>query len=106
MSNSLPRSRHALSMFEHSAYWGPTGRSHAVDLHDDKARIGQRGKPPLGAKGLGNERALRPRINLFNDRIFFRRIEGPWTTDDAPNIGLPVAAFRTENLGRFPPAGS
>jgi hypothetical protein len=81
---------------------GAIRRAHAVHLHNDEAKICERRKPARGTKTLRHERPLRTGVNLFDDRIFFCGIEVAWPADDSPDIGLAIAPFRHEHLGRLP----
>ena len=83
---------------------GAIGRPHAVDLHDDETQVGQRREPADRAERLGNERALRAGVDLLDDRVFLGRIEVLGPADDAPDVGLAVAALGDEHLGRLPAA--
>ena len=84
---------------------GSIGRPHAVHLHDDEAQVGQRSESPRGAEGLGDVRALGAGVDALDDRIFLRGVEIPGPADDAPDVGLAVAALGDEDLGRPPAAG-
>src|SRR5665213_343399 len=83
---------------------GPIRRTHPVDLHDDEANLRLRLHPGLRSKCLGDERILRARVDVLDDRILLVRIEIHGPDDDAPDISLPVAALRRKNLW-WAPAG-
>ncbi len=77
----------------------------AVHLHQDKTQIRQRGKPARAAETFRHERTLRAGVDLLEDGVFLVWIEVAGTVDDAPDVGLSVAALGHKDLGRFPPAG-
>ena len=77
-------------------------RTHAVDLHDDEADLGGRLHAVVGGERLRHERALRPGIDVLDHRVFLCRIEIGRTIDDAPDVGLAVAALRHEDFRRLP----
>src|SRR5690348_16638381 len=49
--------------------------AHAIDLHNDKAEISQRGEAAGAAEGLRDVRSLGASVDLFEDRIFFVGVE-------------------------------
>ena len=58
----------------------------------------------VGAEGLGHERALRPGVDLLDDRVLLARVEVLGPADDAPDVRLAVAPLGDEHLGRLPAA--
>ena len=84
---------------------GSIRRPHAVDLDHDETQVGERGEPVGGAEGLGDERALRPRIDLLDDRVLVRWIKVFGPADNAPDVRLAIAPLGDEDLGRLPAAG-
>ena len=51
------------------------------------------------AERLGHEGALRPGVDLLDHRVLLGRIEIGGPDDDAPDIGLAVAALGDEDFG-------
>jgi hypothetical protein len=45
---------------------------------------------------------MRTGVDILHDRVPLARVEMRGPVDDAPNIRLPVAAFRCEHLRRLP----
>ena len=82
--------------------FGPVRRSHAVDLHDDETEVGQRLIPTAAAESLRHKRTMRPRVNIFDDRVLLFRIEIARSANDAPDIGFAITAFRNERFGGLP----
>ena len=66
------------------------------NLHDDESVIGQFLLLIRRVKILRRERILRPGVNVFDDRIFFLRIEIFRPPDDAVNVRDAVAALGHE----------
>jgi hypothetical protein len=64
--------------------------AHTIHLHHDESELSQRLHADLRAEGLRHEGSLRPGIDVFNDRILFRRIEVCRPYDYAPDIGLAI----------------
>ena len=67
-----------------------------------KPKLGQRLIPLPAAERLGHERALRPGVDRLDDRILLARVEIARPADDAPDVGLAVAALGDEHLERLP----
>ena len=57
-----------------------------------------------GAEALRDKRILRAGINVLEDRVLLGRVEVLRPGDDAPNIGLGVAALGDEYFRRLPSA--
>ena len=80
--------------------------AHPVDLDDHEAEFGER----LRVAARRRERAradaagLRTRINVIDDRILLRRIEGRRLVEQAVEIGDAVARLDRDRLRRFPAA--
>src|SRR5262249_14218558 len=74
------------------------GRPHAIYLHDDESQIGERGKATGGAEGLRDVGAVRAGVDLLDDRILLFWVELARPADDAPDVGLAVAALGREHL--------
>ena len=77
-------------------------RPHAVALHHDKSQVSQRLHLITDGKGLTNKRVLRPRIDVFNDRIRQCRVQERGPEDQAPDFRDPVAALCAKDLWGFP----
>lgn len=84
---------------------GAVAGSHAVDVHDDEAELGQGLVGGSGAEGLRHKGALRPGVDVLDDRIFPVGIEVERFGDGAPDVGLAVAALGDEDLGKAEAGG-
>ena len=58
-----------------------------------------------GAERLGDERALRPGVDILDHRILLVRVEIHGPGDGAPDVGLAVAALGDEDFGRLEARG-
>jgi hypothetical protein len=74
-------------------------------LNDDKAQPRERLHLGIGRKRLRYERSLWARVDVFDDGILLRGVEIRGTDDDAPDVGLAVAAFGHEDFRRRPAGG-
>src|SRR5262245_51351291 len=81
---------------------GTVGGSHAVHLDDDKTKIVERGVPARWAERFGHVGTLRPRVDVFDDRILFVGIKIAWPADNAPDVRPAIAALRNEHFRRLP----
>src|SRR4029079_1159623 len=61
--------------------------AHAVDLPDNEADLGQRLHLVEGGERLRDERAVRPGLDVLDDRILPARIEIRWTVDHPEDVG-------------------
>ena len=77
-------------------------RAHAVDLHDDEADLGKRLHLVERCERLRDERAVRPGVDVLDDRILPARIEIRWTVDHAVDVGDAVASLGGEGFRRLP----
>ena len=80
------------------------GRPHAVDFDDDEAEFGQSLRLATGGaeSPVADGAALRAWIDMVDNRIFLRRIEGRWLVHHAVDVGLPVAALHVDRGHRIP----
>jgi len=83
-------------------FLGAIRRSHPVNLHQYKPKLGQLHHPAGNTEGLRHKRPLRAGVYVFDYRILLLRIKIRRADNYPVNIRLAVAAFCYKRLRRPP----
>src|SRR5688500_7844185 len=85
---------------------GAERRPEVVELDDDEAQGRERELLSPVLEAPGSDRAdLRPRVDVRDDRVLLRRIDGRRQIEHAVYIGHPIARLDGEDLTRLPADG-